>query len=262
MFLNFYTDVPGGRRIPAPLSTPHTDIAADCPEPLYSHIVEADYSEASMNASLKTPLALSILSFLRERPMHPYEIKHMMRERHHDEVVKLRGGSLYSTINRLEAEGLIVATGTEREGRRPERTTYALTPEGETELLTWLRESIAVPIREFPHFGSMLAFLPHLMPSEASALLRERLASLEAEAAQSALVLEDEFWGRLSRMFRIHAEYATHLRNAEIAWVRALADDIDAGTLAWPDVIVAWHRRRGSWSDGSDMESPVVPHET
>jgi len=204
-------------------------------------------------------LALSILSFLRERPMHPYEIKHMMRERRHDDVVKLRGGSLYSTIDRLEAEGLIVATGTEREGRRPERTTYALTPDGERELLDWLRESIATPVREFPHFGSMIAFLPHLMPSEAAALLRNRVANLEAEAAQSELVLGDEFWGRLPRMFRVHAEYTAHMRRAEIAWVSALADDIESGTLAWPDVIVTWHQRRGSWTeDESPTPSPAT----
>ncbi|MDQ3656620.1 MAG: PadR family transcriptional regulator [Chloroflexota bacterium] len=208
-----------------------------------------------MKASLQTPLALSILSFLRERPMHPYEIKHMMRERRHDDVVKLRGGSLYSTIDRLEAEGLIVVTGTDREGRRPERTTYALTPDGEAGLLDWLRDSIATPVREYPHFGSMLAFLPHLMPSEAAALLRERVANLEAEAAQSELVLGDEFWGRLPRMFHVHAEYATHMRRAEIEWVRVLADDIEAGTLAWPDVIVAWHRRRGSWVEAEETDS-------
>lgn len=215
-----------------------------------------------MKASLQTPLALSILSFLRERPMHPYEIKHMMRERRHDDVVKLRGGSLYSTINRLESEGLIVAIGTEREGRRPERTTYALTPDGEAGLLDWLRESIATPVREYPHFGSMIAFLPHLVPSEAAALLRERVTNLEAEAAQSELVLGDDFWGRLPRMFRVHAEYTGRLREAEITWVRDLADDIDAGTLAWPDVIVAWHRRRGSWTEDAETGSPRPSHET
>jgi len=207
-------------------------------------------------------LALSILSFLRERPMHPYEIKHMMRERRHDDVVKLRGGSLYSTIDRLEAEGLIVATGTEREGRRPERTTYALTPDGEAGLLDWLRESIATPVREYPHFGSMIAFMPHLMPSEAAALLRNRVANLEAEAAQSERVLGDEFWGRLPRMFRVHAEYTTHMRRAEIEWIRVLADDIEAGTLAWPDVIVAWHQRRGSWREDEETDSQRPSHET
>ncbi len=212
-----------------------------------------------MKASLRTPLALTILSCLRERPMHPYEIKHMMQERRHDNVVKLRGGSLYSTNNRLEHDGLIVATGTEREGRRPERTTYALTLDGEAGLLDWLRESIATPVREFPHFGSMIAFLPHLMPSEATALLRARLAHLEGEAARTDAMMADEFWGRLPRMHRLHAEYTSRLREAEMAWVRELASDIDAGSLPWPDVIIAWHRQRGSWTeDESSRPSPAT----
>jgi len=205
-----------------------------------------------MKASLQTPLALSILSALRERSMHPYEIKHLMRERRHDEVVKLRGGSLYSTIERLQAEGLIVAAGTEREGRRPERTVYALTPAGEAELLGWLRESIARPVREFPEFGSMIAFLPHLMPTEAVALLRERLVHLEEQERVHAQTMHDAFWGPLPRMFRVHAEYAAAMRVAEIAWVRALAEDIESGRLSWPEVIVAWHRRRGSWVEADD----------
>ncbi len=212
-----------------------------------------------MKASLHTPLALSILSFLRERPMHPYEIKHMMQERRHDVVVKLRGGSLYSTINRLEAEGMIVATGTEREGRRPERTTYALTPDGEAGLLDWLRDSIATPVREFPHFGSMIAFLPHLMPREAAALLRARVANLEEASHQHDLMLRDEFWSRLPRMFQVHAEYTAHMRAAETAWVRSLADDVESGALTWPEVIVEWHRRRGSWVED---ESPSPSSET
>lgn len=215
-----------------------------------------------MKTSLHTPLALSILSFLRERPMHPYEIKHMMRERRHDDVVKLRGGSLYSTIDRLETEGLIVATGTAREGRRPERTTYALTPSGEAELLAWLRESIAVPVHEFPLFGSMIAFLPHLMPSEAATLLRERLVHLKEQDRLHGLTMRDAFWGPLPRMFRVHAEYTAHLRSAEIVWVRALADDIESGRMPWPDVIVAWHKDRGSWAENDRMGATPVPHET
>ncbi len=209
-----------------------------------------------MKPALPTPLALSILSFLRERPMHPYEIKQLMRERRHDTVVKLRGGSLYSTIDRLEADGLIVAIGAGREGRRPERTTYDLTPKGEARLLDSVRDAIANPVREFPHFGSMIAFLPHLMPSDAAALLRERVARLEAEGATSEMELDDAFWGPLPRMFRVHAEYTAHLRRAEIAWAQALADDIDAGALAWPNVIVAWHKQRGTWTEDAHSGEP------
>ncbi len=208
-----------------------------------------------MKPALPTPLALSILSFLCERPMHPYEIKHLMQARRHDTVIKLRGGSLYSTIDRLQADGLIVAIGASREGRRPERTTYALTPDGEARLLDSVRDAITNPVREFPHFGVMVAFLPHLMPSEAAALLRLRVAHLEADEARAGQMMRDAFWERMPRMFRVNLEYTAHMRHAEIAWAGALANDIETGAFAWPDVIVAWHKERGTWTE--DAEAPM-----
>jgi DNA-binding PadR family transcriptional regulator len=209
-----------------------------------------------MKPSLRTPLAMSILSTLRERPMHPYEIFHTMEFRKHDRVVKLRRSSLYSTIDRLEAEGLIVAIGTDREGRRPERTTYDLTPEGEGELLDWLRESIASPAQEFSRFGSLIAFLPHLMPWEAVSLLRQRLAHLERESNAHESMLAEPQWRHMPSLFKVHEGYAATMREAEIAWVRRLAEDIEAGRLPWPGVIVDWHRRRGSWRDAADSKPP------
>jgi DNA-binding PadR family transcriptional regulator len=210
-----------------------------------------------MTGTLRTPLAMAILSTLRERPMHPYDIRRTMRERQHDRVIKLRGGSLYSTIERLEADGMIVSIGTQRAGRRPERTVYDLTPDGEAELLDWLRTSIVQPGKEFPLFGSIVAFLPHLMPSDAAALLRQRVTWLEAEDIAHRETMAGPFWAHLPRLFRIHEEYAAAMRAAEIAWVIDLTGDIEAGRLTWPPVIVDWHSRRGTWvaDDAPDPEA-------
>src|SRR6266516_2618949 len=49
-----------------------------------------------------SPLALSILQLLEERPMHPYELASMMRDRHMDEFIRLNFGSLYHTVDVLE----------------------------------------------------------------------------------------------------------------------------------------------------------------
>ena len=202
-----------------------------------------------MSVKIQTPLAMSILSFLRERPMHPYEIKHIMKVRHHDQVIKLSGGSLYSTINRLEAQGLISVLKTERPGKRPERTTYELTPEGENDLLDWLRRSLAEPLPDFSNFGAVIAFLPHLMPTEVLELLLQRLTALEKKERETELTMRNEFWSTLPPMFKLHADYDAALRRAEIEWISSLIADIESGQLAWPDVIIDWHRRRGSWTE-------------
>jgi DNA-binding PadR family transcriptional regulator len=208
-----------------------------------------------MDDIIRTPLAVSILSILRERPMHPYEIKQMMHERGHDRVTKLRGGSLYSTIGRLERDGMIAVVGTERQGRRPERTTYSLTPAGEAEFMTWLRETIATPVREYPELGSISAFLAHLMPWEAARLLRKRLALLESDVGLVEAETIERYGSDLPRLFRIHDEYASRMHQAEIDWVRDLIADIETGRLVWPDVIVAWHRRRGTWVEEPENET-------
>ena len=77
--------------------------------------------------------------------MHPYEMQRLLRERHKDELLVLKPGSLYHAISRLLRSQLIEAGETTRNGRRPERTTYRITPEGDAELIRWLRQMIAVP---------------------------------------------------------------------------------------------------------------------
>src|SRR6202171_5761495 len=106
----------------------------------------------------RTPLALAVMNLLMEQPMHPYEMKSKMKERGHDQVVKIKGGSIYDTVERLERGGFIKSQETSREGRRPERTVYAITETGREEIKDWLRELLAEPVHEFPQFGAALAF--------------------------------------------------------------------------------------------------------
>lgn len=51
------------------------------------------------------------------------------------ESVRLRYSSLYSVVEALRREGLILALKTRREGRRPERTVFGLTDVGRAEFL-------------------------------------------------------------------------------------------------------------------------------
>jgi DNA-binding PadR family transcriptional regulator len=177
-------------------------------------------------------LALAVLSLLRERPMHPYEISSIMRERGLSYSIKLNFGSLYSVIEGLLGQGLLLVRGKEREGRHPERTIYAITEAGEAELLERLRGLIGSPMREYPSFVAGLAFLAHLGPSEALALLEERgqalAARIEAEgksrAASSARGVDG--------LFLIEMVYSLAMLAAELAWVKELAGRIAEGDLA------------------------------
>ena len=107
-------------------------------------------------------LGLAVLSLLRERPMHPYEISTLMRERGLSTSIKLNYGSLYSVIEGLRAKGLIAVKATEREGNHPERTVYEVTEAGVVELLERLLYLVGTPVKEYPRFVAGLTFLAQL----------------------------------------------------------------------------------------------------
>ena len=47
----------------------------------------------------RTLWSLAVLAMLRERSMHPYEMQRVMHQRHTDELLSLKRGSLYHAIN-------------------------------------------------------------------------------------------------------------------------------------------------------------------
>ena len=89
-----------------------------------------------------------MLALLFERPMHPYEMGVILKQRHKEDSIKLRYGSLYTVIELLLKRGLIAAKETAREGRRPERTVYENTPAGTEELHDWMADLIGRPAKE------------------------------------------------------------------------------------------------------------------
>jgi DNA-binding PadR family transcriptional regulator len=186
----------------------------------------------------RTPVALSVLSLLNERPMHPYEMRTLMRERGHDRTFKIRESSVYDTVTRLTDRGFLEPVEVNREGRRPERTVYAITEAGRDELLVWLWELASEPAAESPAFAAPLMFIYSLGRDRAIAAFQQRAARLEADISSSdayrrafAEVMPD-----FVRIFGIEEEYTQAMRRAELAWVRATTVELRDGTFPWPTI--------------------------
>ena len=179
----------------------------------------------------RTPLALAVMNLLVEHPMHPYEMKSKMKERGHDQVIRLKGGSIYDTVERLESGGFIQAQETSREGRRPERTVYAITETGREEIMAWLRELLAQPVDEYPQFGAALAFFAALDQDEVVRLLKVRTALLEGQAAGEENQLKTFMEMGLPRLFLVEGEYGLAMKRAEVDWVHKLIVEIEGGRL-------------------------------
>ena len=176
-------------------------------------------------------LALSLLTLLMmERPMYPYEMAAVLRERGKDQSRKINWGSLYTVVQNLEKHGFIEAVEVAREGRQPERTTYQITDAGRAELKDWLRELLSVPEREYTRFEAALADSAVLPPDELTGLLQQRLDALEAANAGHQAQI-NALANQIPRLFLIESEYHLALRRAEAEWVRGLLKEFTDGTF-------------------------------
>ncbi len=182
-----------------------------------------------------TPLGVASLALLAEEPMHPYEMYQLLMARHEDRLVKVRPGTLYHAMGRLEENGLVEAMGTKREGNRPERTTYRITPAGHVALDARLQAMLSTPVNEYPVFPHAIAEAHHLPAAVVMELLEERLVALKAdldflvnaEATVTAKGLDRKYW--------IDITYQQAMRRTEIAWIRGLLEELDNGHLPWDE---------------------------
>ncbi|MFJ4168089.1 PadR family transcriptional regulator [Paenarthrobacter sp. NPDC089714] len=180
-----------------------------------------------------TPLGVAALALLAEGPMHPYEMYQVLMARHEDRLVKVRPGTLYHAVGRLAENGLVEAAGTEREGNRPERTTYRITYAGHEALDARLQDMLATPINEYPTFPHAIAEAHHLPAEVVAELLEGRLAALgadldflqQAEVAVTAKGLERKYW--------IDVTYQQAMLRTEISWIRELLAELCSGQLPW-----------------------------
>ena len=200
-------------------------------------------SKSKKRRRVSNPLGLAILALLFEKPMHPYEMAATLRQRAKDQSIKLNYGSLYTMIGSLERTGFISARERERHGARPERTVYAITAEGESELFDWMRDLVGTPVKEYPRFEAALSLLPILPPNEVKALLQERVRLLDEELDRLRRTSDEVSRQGVARLFLIEGEYYAAMCEAERKWVIGLIRLMSASpsfTRDWR----AWHEQR------------------
>jgi DNA-binding PadR family transcriptional regulator len=186
-------------------------------------------------------LALAVLSLLTERPLYPYQLAAVIRQRGLTSTVKLNYGALYAVIDTLHRLALIVPVETRREGRHPERTIYTATEAGRAELVDWLRVLIRTSATEYTQFVAGLALIAHLSPLEAVALLEDRMHALSEQIEAQRSELETCTQRGVDRLFLIEEEYRLAQQISERAWVEKLIGEIKDGTLTeTPDDILRW----------------------
>jgi DNA-binding PadR family transcriptional regulator len=186
-------------------------------------------------------LALAVLSYLTQRPMHPYELGRTLRDHGDARSIKFNHGSLYMVVQQLERAGFITQQETSREGQRPERTVYALTEAGRRELHDWLRELVEEPQHEYPHFVAALSLIAALPPDEVLALLRRRLARLAEQRAEIRAMIDGTLAQGVPELFLIEEEYRLTLLDAESSFVERFIGQITDPEAGWGPLWAEFH---------------------
>jgi DNA-binding PadR family transcriptional regulator len=184
------------------------------------------------------PLALAVLAYLLAEPMHPYELGRRLRAHGKDRNIKYNRGSLYMVVEQLRNAGFITEQETVRDTQRPERTIYQLTHDGRDELYDWMRELVAQPQQEYPHFGVALSLLAVLPPEESAELLGQRLAVLTEQTEEARGTLRKATEDGVLWMFLVEEEYRLALLDAERRFVTNLIE-----SLKDPAYRRAWHEK-------------------
>lgn len=177
-------------------------------------------------------LAVLVLGLLTERDMHPYEMQQLLRSRREERLTRFSVGSLYRTVQRLAAAGLVREVGCQQQGNRPQRTVYGVTDAGRAALA----RSVAAGLRDCG--GSSTEFLValnelHSLPREEAAdVLRGRVAG-----AAEQLQRYDDWLAEavdVPRLYLLDLEYQREVTRTQLRWLTELVQRIDSGRLPWP----------------------------
>ncbi len=160
---------------------------------------------------------LLLLGLLRRREMHGYQVSEFL-ETHLGMFFDLKKATAYNLLGKMEEVGWVTSRE-EKEGRRPIRRVFAITPEGEAIFQDLLRRSL--PEYRYPAFpGNVpLLFLDALPPGEKEDLLKERRG-----------VVRDRLTALETHMDHIAHPLLDHRReilHAELDWLGALIEDVE-----------------------------------
>ncbi|MNW45903.1 Transcriptional regulator PadR-like family protein [compost metagenome] len=124
-----------------------------------------------------------VLSFLRMKEMHGYEIQNLIQMSKIEQWANLLSGSLYHALNNLEKEGKIETSREERTGARI-RKIYRITEEGEKEFQAELRKGLLTPPGSTKSdFALAVSWVSVLPKEEAKALLTQNIEQIEQNIA-------------------------------------------------------------------------------
>lgn len=169
------------------------------------------------------------------QPVHGYFLRRELMTWRVDEWANIQPGSIYNALRALEKDGYIAITGTEQNGKRPERTTYSTTPNGEVELLRMLRDTLW-KVEPFDMQAAMVlaSFMFILSREEVIAGLEHRITEIDAVVVANRYHIEDTAHSPTTPKYvREIFELSTARLSAEQTWARELVKRLQVGAYSF-----------------------------
>lgn len=155
------------------------------------------------------------------------------------EWANVKWGSIYHALKQLTRAELL-----REDWPVPGRTDYELTERGEAEFLRLLRDALRRPDPRPDTLAAGLALLPALPRDEAVALLRERLAALEAR--RDGAREQADRWGEPEHVRELFGLWV-HSAESAADWTRGLIGRLEGGAYRMVGEPGS-PGRRGSWA--------------
>jgi DNA-binding PadR family transcriptional regulator len=175
---------------------------------------------------------LLVLGMLNRGPMHGHQIRREAEIRDVQNWAGIKPGGLYGTLNRLAEEGLVEPVSTERAGKMPARTVYAITGEGRKELAILLESALEHKELALDAFDVALLVVDALPKTHVAELMARRAESVAlAHKNMIADRLRLRNLGHTNEAEDALMRHAELRLEAEIKWHQEVAGLFDAGAV-------------------------------
>lgn len=172
-------------------------------------------------------LVLGVVRML--QPVHGYDVRRELLSWRVDEWANVAPGSIYNALKSMTRDTLLAVVGTDQVGGRPERTTYKLTAEGESEFQNLLRATLWNVRMPVDPLMPALAFLVHTNVEELKEALVHRINQIRGQLKASefaiAQIPNETTPAHVRELYRLSSARL----EAEIPWAEALIKALDAG---------------------------------
>jgi DNA-binding PadR family transcriptional regulator len=166
------------------------------------------------------------MALLASRPAHGYELKQALESRFGASLAPLNAGQIYTTLGRLERDGLVEGADVSQDGR-PNKTVYQLTEAGRAAVKEWVAEPTS-PTRLKPDLLMKLVLAGVTGLGEPRALIADH----RRHYLQALRDLQESANGSSAQA--LLAEGAALHLEADLKWLDRLEDqmtqEVDNGT--------------------------------